>query len=73
VAAGQAVARRKGKKWGGSKKGWRWKVTDEQQAAILEMHGAGKPIVQIARITNLSRPSVYRVIKNGTERRARAT
>ena len=23
VAAGQAVARRKGKTWGGSKKGWR--------------------------------------------------
>jgi DNA invertase Pin-like site-specific DNA recombinase len=66
VAAGQAVARRKGKKWGGSKKGWRWKVTDEQQAAILEMHGAGKPIVQIAGITGLSRPTVYRVIENGT-------
>ena len=27
VAAGQAaVARRKGKKWGASKKGWRWKA-----------------------------------------------
>jgi DNA invertase Pin-like site-specific DNA recombinase len=68
VAAGQAVARRKGKKWGGSRKGWRWKVTDEQQAAILEMHTAGKPIVQIARITGLSRPSVYRVVKNGMVR-----
>jgi DNA invertase Pin-like site-specific DNA recombinase len=64
VAAGQAVARRKGKTWGGSKKGWRWKITDEQQAAILEMHAAGKPIVQIARITGLSRPSVYRVVRN---------
>src|SRR6516164_8534479 len=37
VAAGQAVARRNGKKWGGSKKGWRWKVSDSQQAAIIEM------------------------------------
>src|SRR6516162_4680767 len=64
VAAGQAAARRTGKTWGGSKKGWRWKITDEQQAAILEMHGAGKPVTQIARITGLSRPSVYRVIKN---------
>ncbi|MFL5243028.1 MAG: helix-turn-helix domain-containing protein, partial [Gemmataceae bacterium] len=35
----------------------------DQQAAILEMHGAGKPITQIARITGLSRPSVYRVLK----------
>jgi DNA invertase Pin-like site-specific DNA recombinase len=63
VAAGQAVARRNGKKWGGSRKGWRWKVSDEQQAAILEMHGAGKPITQIARITGLSCPSVYRILK----------
>ena len=44
VAAGQAVARRKGKKWGGSKKGWRWKVTDDQLAAIHEMRAAGKKI-----------------------------
>jgi DNA invertase Pin-like site-specific DNA recombinase len=65
VAAGQAVARRNGKTWGGSKKGWRWKVSDEQHAAILEMHGAGKPITQIARITGLSRPSVYRVLNKG--------
>jgi DNA invertase Pin-like site-specific DNA recombinase len=63
VTAGQAVARRNGKVWGGSKKGWRWKVSDEQKTAILEMHGAGKPITQIARITDLSRPSVYRVLK----------
>ena len=33
VAAGQAVARRKGKKWGGSKPGWRWKVSDDQVTA----------------------------------------
>ncbi|MFL5242515.1 MAG: recombinase family protein [Gemmataceae bacterium] len=64
VAAGQAVARRNGKKWGGSKKGWRWKVKADQEAAILEMHRAGKPITQIARITGLSRPSVYRVLKH---------
>jgi DNA invertase Pin-like site-specific DNA recombinase len=64
VAAGQAVARRNGKKWGGSKKGWRWKVSDAQQAAILEMHGAGKPITAIARITGLSRPSIYRVLRH---------
>ena len=62
AAAGQAVARRTGKTWGGSKKGWRWRVTDEQLAAILDMHKAGKPITQIARITGLSRPSVYRVL-----------
>lgn len=63
VAAGQAVARRKGKRWGGSKKGWRWKVTAEQIAAIHEMRSAGKPVAQIARVTNLSRPTVYQVLR----------
>ena len=62
VAAGQAVARRNGKKWGGSEKGWRWKVTDEHVAAIVEMRGAGKPIAKIARVLGLSRPTIYRVL-----------
>jgi DNA invertase Pin-like site-specific DNA recombinase len=63
VAAGQAVARRKGKKWGGSKKGWRWKVSDDQVTAIREMKSAGKKIAHIARVTGLSRPTIYRVLK----------
>ena len=63
VAAGQAVARKNGKKWGGSEKGWRWKVTDDQVSAIHEMRSAGKPISQIARVTGLSRPTIYRVLK----------
>jgi DNA invertase Pin-like site-specific DNA recombinase len=67
VAAGQAVARRKGKKWGGSKPGWRWKVSDEQVGAIHELRTARKPIAHIARITGLSRPTVYRVLGNPTK------
>ncbi len=63
VAAGQAVARRKGKTWGGSKKGWRWRVTDEQLVAIHEMRLAGKKITQIARVTGLSRPTIYQVLR----------
>ena len=63
VAAGQAVARRKGKTWGGSKKGWRWKVSDDQVIAIKEMKTAGRKIAQIARVTGLSRPTVYRVLR----------
>jgi DNA invertase Pin-like site-specific DNA recombinase len=62
VAAGQAVARRKGKRWGGSKKGWRWRVTDDQFVAIKEMKLAGKKITHIARVTGLSRPTIYRVL-----------
>ena len=64
VAAGQAVAKKKGKKWGGSKKGWRWKVSDDQVAAIKEMKMAGKKIAHISRVTGLSRPTIYRVLKN---------
>ncbi len=63
VAAGQAVARRKGKRWGGSKKGWRWKVSDDQVTAIHEMRAAGKKVTHIARVTGLSRPTVYRVLR----------
>lgn len=63
VAAGQAVARRKGKKWGGSKKGWRWKVTDEQITAVREMHSAGKKVSAISRIVGLSRPTIYRILE----------
>ena len=63
VAAGQAVARKNGKKWGGSKPGWRWKVTDDQVTAIREMKMAGKKIAHIARVTGLSRPTVYRVLR----------
>jgi len=63
VAVGQAAARRNGKTWGGSEKGWRWKVSDEQVVAIHEMKTAGKPIAQIARVTDLSRPTIYRVLR----------
>ncbi len=68
VAAGQAVARRKGKRWGGSKPGWRWKVSDDQMTAIREMKTAGRKVTHIARVTGLSRPTVYRVLRqcNGT-------
>lgn len=64
VAAGQAVAKKQGKKWGGSTKGWRWKVAPEQATAIKEMRAAGKPVAHIARVTGLSRPTVYSVLRD---------
>ncbi len=67
VLAGQQVARRKGKTWGGSEKGWRWKVSDEQVAAIREMKAARTPIAKIARITGLSRPTIYRVLSQADQ------
>jgi DNA invertase Pin-like site-specific DNA recombinase len=59
VLAGQAAARAAGKTWGGSQKGRRIKVTDEQLAVIKRMKGEGSKISPIARATGLSRPTIY--------------
>jgi DNA invertase Pin-like site-specific DNA recombinase len=59
VLAGQAVARAKGKTWGGSDKGRRLKVTDEQVMTIRRMAGEGAKVAAIARATGLTRPTVY--------------
>ncbi|MHC4442065.1 MAG: helix-turn-helix domain-containing protein [Planctomycetota bacterium] len=64
VKAGQAVAKAKGKRWGGSKPGWYAKVTPEQKKAILKMVDDGEKITKIARITGLSQPTIYRVLRN---------
>ena len=58
---GQQVTRRKGNTWGGSEKGSRWKVNDEQFAAIKEMREAS---TLIARITGMSRLPIYRVFSH---------
>ena len=65
VLAGQAAARAAGKRWGGSVKGRRVKVTNDQVGIILHMHQEGAKIAAIARATGLSRPTVYAVLKAG--------
>ena len=64
VRAGQATARAAGKRWGGSRKGQRKKVTDEQVRAIVAMREQGEKIARIARAISLSRLTVYRVLEN---------
>ena len=64
VRAGQAAARAKGKRWGGSKPGRFLKVTPDQVTAIRKLAGEGQKIARIARITGLSRPTVYRVLSH---------
>lgn len=64
VAAGQAVARAKGKRWGGSKAGKRKKVSPTQEKAILAMKSAGESITAIAKAVGLSRPTIYDVLKS---------
>lgn len=63
VLAGQAAAREAGKTWGGSEKGRRLKVTDEQITVIRQMHGERAKISAIARATGLSRPTIYAILK----------
>ncbi len=62
IVAGQSAARAQGKRWGGSKKGRRVKVNDEQIATIRRMHVDGEPVAAMARATGLSRPTVYSVL-----------
>ena len=62
VAAGQAVARANGKRWGGSKKGVRKVVTPLQEKLIRDMRKQGESVVAIADAVKLSRPTVYNVL-----------
>ena len=59
VLAGQAIARANGKRWGGSKKGRRLKVSDEQVSVIRRLRREGESVAAIARATSLTRPTVY--------------
>jgi DNA invertase Pin-like site-specific DNA recombinase len=64
ILAGQAVARANGKHWGGSEKGRRVTVTDEQIESVRRLKDEGKKITAIARATGLSRPTIYRMIES---------
>jgi len=60
--AGIAAAKAAGKKWGGSKKGRRLKLTDEHIKIAKDMHFLGKKIAVIARTLGLCRPTIYRIL-----------
>jgi len=62
IVAGQAAAREAGKRWGGSPRGRRLKVTAEQESAVRRMKDEGEGVSAIARTTGLSRPTIYRVL-----------
>ena len=57
IVAGQAAAREAGKRWGGSPKGRRLKVTEEQESAIRRMTEEGEGVTAVVRATGLSRPT----------------
>lgn len=62
VAAGQSAAKAKGKRWGGSQKGRRLTVTDEQVDVVRRMSGENAGVSAMARATGLSRPTIYRLL-----------
>jgi DNA invertase Pin-like site-specific DNA recombinase len=62
IRAGQAVALANGKRWGGSQKGRRVKVTDEQIQTVHRLKVEGEKVAAIARATGLSRPTIYRLL-----------
>ncbi len=63
VRAGQQAARAQGKRWGGSIGGKRKKVSPTQIKGILQMKKDGESITQIAAAFQLSRPTIYDVLK----------
>lgn len=62
VRAGQAVARKNGKSWGGSKKGRRTRATPEKIKAIKQLKADGVPITRISKAVGLSRPTIRSVL-----------
>ena len=61
--AGIKAAKASGKTWGGSKKGRRLKVTDEQVTAIKHLKSEGTSTVAIARTVGQNRSTVYRLLE----------
>jgi DNA invertase Pin-like site-specific DNA recombinase len=62
IVAGQQVARANGKCWGGSERGRRKTVSEDQVSIIRRLKSQGKPTGAIARSVKVSRPTVYAVL-----------
>ena len=60
IRAGIARAKAQGKKWGGRKKGDRYKLSAEKLDAMKELLAAGKKKAAIARQLGISRATIYR-------------
>ena len=66
VAAGIAAAKARGVKWKGAKKGRLWKSTADKADAVRTLKAAGKSISAIAKSQGLSRPTIYRLLKESS-------
>ena len=63
IIAGQEAARARGIRWGGSERGRRLSVTTDREAEVKQLRSEGKSISLIARMTALSRPTIYKILK----------
>jgi len=61
--AGIAAAKAAGKRWGGRRTGARWKVTPEIERQVLRMRAGGESVAATARLLNLSRGTVYAILR----------
>lgn len=68
IRAGQAAARRAGKKWGGSRKGRKIKLTAERVRVICRLKREGESVAGIARSMGISRPTVYAALASNNGR-----
>lgn len=66
IKAGQNAARANGKKWGGSKKGWRKKEIAEKVSIIQKLLKQGVSKTEISRSLGISYPTVINICKNAT-------
>lgn len=63
VSSGQAAAKARGVKWGGSQKGRLNKFTIEQVRMIVKMKKEGERVATICRSMGVNRPAVYRILE----------
>ena len=60
---GMAVAREQGRPAGRA-----WKLSSEQRADLLQLHASGRyPVAELARMFDVSRPTVYRLLHRAAE------
>ncbi len=50
------------KKYTGGQRGRKWQVTKDNEGAVKRLHQAGESISAIARMTKLSRPTIYKLL-----------
>jgi DNA invertase Pin-like site-specific DNA recombinase len=60
--AGIAAAKAAGRTWGGSPKGRRLTVTDQQASLVKRLRREGLRISEISRSVNLTRPTIYKLL-----------